>query len=77
MSEFDIYGVFVPGLLVFGILGAIMTALLRRLLLAAGVYKVIWHPALFDIALFIIAVGAIFIFFNIGTGNVLPILGSI
>jgi hypothetical protein len=77
MSEFDIYGVFVPGLLVFGILGAIATALLRRLLLVAGVYRFVWHPALFDIALFIIAVGAIFIVFNIGNGNVLPILGSI
>jgi hypothetical protein len=77
MSEFDIYGIFVPGLLVFALLAAALTAALRRLLVAIGFYRLVWHPALFDVALFIVVVGAVFVLFNADRGGILPILGTI
>lgn len=75
MGEFDIYGIFVPELLIFALPAAALTALLRRLLVAIGFYRLVWHAALFDVALFIVMVGAVFLIFNAG-GGALPVLGS-
>jgi protein AaeX len=75
MSEFDIYGIFVPGLLIFAVLGIALTVVLRRLLRAIGLYHFVWHAALFDAALFVLAVGVVFLLFKTGSGNALPLLG--
>lgn len=64
MNEYDIYGMFVPALLVFALFGALLTALVRRLLAAVGFYRFVWHPPLFDLALFIVDVGIVFSLFN-------------
>lgn len=77
MSEFDLYGVFLPGLLVFSLIAVAATALVRRLLLAIGFYRFVWHPSLFDLALFIVILGIVFILFNGSGGNALPILNAL
>jgi len=58
-SEVDVYGVFVPTLLVC--LGATLplTAGLRRLLRWCGFYSLVWHRPLLDLALLVIVLGAV------------------
>ena len=53
-GETDIGGVFVPTLLLWAVLAIAIGAVLRRVLGALGAYRFVWHPALFDLALFVI-----------------------
>ena len=61
-GHLDIYGVYVPLLLVAMLatyaLNSLLTAGLRRL----GFYRWVWHPPLFNLALYIIVLGALFYF---------------
>ena len=59
IAEFDIYGVFVPALLVFAIVALLLLLALTRLLEAIGFYRFVWHRPLFDVALGVILFGAI------------------
>jgi hypothetical protein len=59
IAEFDIYGVFVPALLVFAIVSLLLLLALKRLLTAIGFYRFVWHRPLFDLALGIILFGAV------------------
>jgi hypothetical protein len=59
IAELDVYGVFVPALLVWALIAMPLTALLRRLLLRLGAYRWIWHAPLFDLALFVLVLGGV------------------
>jgi len=59
IAEFNIYGVFVPALLVFAIVALLLLLALKRLLAAIGFYRFVWHGPLFDLALGIILFGAV------------------
>lgn len=59
IGEFDLHGIFVPALLVWSVLALLANALLRRLLQHLGLYRLIWHRPLFDLALFVILLGLI------------------
>lgn len=57
--EVDIYGVFVPDLLIWVVLAFIVSIPIRRVLGAVGFYRLVWHRALFDAALYVILLGAV------------------
>jgi hypothetical protein len=59
VSEIDVYGVFVPSLLVWVGVALPLTAGLRRLLRWFGFYRLVWHRALFDLALLVIVLGVV------------------
>jgi hypothetical protein len=59
MGEIDLYGVFIPPLLVWVVASLPLTAVLRRLLRAFGFYRLVWHRPLFDFALLIIVLGTV------------------
>lgn len=59
MEEIDLYGVFLPSLLVWMVFAFMILLLLRRVLTALGVYTYVWHRPLFDIALYVITVGVV------------------
>jgi Protein of unknown function (DUF1656) len=59
IGEIDVYGVFVPPLLVWIGAALPLTAALRRLLSWFGFYRVVWHRPLFDFALLVIVLGAV------------------
>jgi len=59
IGEVDIYGVFVPLLLVWLAVALPLTAVLRRLLRWLGFYRLVWHRPLFDLALLIMVLGAV------------------
>jgi len=58
-GEFNLYGVFIPSLMVWTAIAVALTALMRAGLRLAGVYRLVWHPALFDLALFVIVLGGV------------------
>ncbi|MCK8783124.1 DUF1656 domain-containing protein [Roseomonas sp. NAR14] len=60
IAEIDIYGIFVPALLVWSVIALAVSALLRRLLDRIGLYRLVWHRALFDFALFVIVLGGVY-----------------
>lgn len=58
-GEFDILGVYVPSLLVWLLLALALGSLVRRGLTRTGLYRHIWHPPLFDAAIFLLLLGGI------------------
>ncbi|WP_419786136.1 DUF1656 domain-containing protein [Pseudodesulfovibrio sp.] len=57
MQDFDIYGVFVPGLAVLACVALVMNIFLARLLTRAGVYRLVWHRPLFNLAMYVAVLG--------------------
>jgi hypothetical protein len=53
IGEFDIYGVYFPAFAVFAAIAFALQLPVKRLLDAYGVYRFVWHRALFDIALYV------------------------
>ena len=58
-AELDIYGVYIPRLLVLILLTLLLSFVVRRGLAWIGVYSFVWHRALFDLALYVILLGAV------------------
>ncbi|MDP9918993.1 hypothetical protein J2W24_004662 [Variovorax boronicumulans] len=59
MIEVNLFGMQLPWLLLLAA-GALPCAwAMRRLLAIVGAYRWIWHPALFDLALYVVVLGAL------------------
>jgi hypothetical protein len=54
IGEFDIYGVFIPALLVWALVALLLTSVLRRVLARVGFYRLVWHRPLVDLSLLVI-----------------------
>jgi hypothetical protein len=59
IHEIDIYGVFLPDLLIWFVIAFLVSVPVRRLLGFVGFYRLVWHRALFDTALFVILLGGV------------------
>ena len=57
--EIDIYGVLVPSLLLWLIVAYALSALLRRLMQRFELYRLVWHRALFNFAMFVCLLGGV------------------
>jgi H+/Cl- antiporter ClcA len=53
-AELNIQGIYVPALLVLGILAGLIGMAVQRLFMVLGVYRWVWHRSLFDFALMLI-----------------------
>jgi hypothetical protein len=62
IGEVSLYGLYVPTLLLLALLALGIARLLARVLARLGVYRLVWHPALFDLALFVIVLGSLALF---------------
>jgi Protein of unknown function (DUF1656) len=51
--ELDLFGVIVPSLLLWSVLAFVLARIVSRMIARAGLYRHVWHPALFDFALFV------------------------
>jgi uncharacterized membrane protein YccC len=69
IGEFDVYGVFVPALLVWWLVALVLTAVLRRGLAWAGFYRLVWHRPLVDLSLLVILFAAVA---AVASGRVAP-----
>ena len=57
--ELDLFGVLVPSLLLWSVVGYALARLVSKLIARAGLYRRIWHPALFDFALYVCLVAGL------------------
>ena len=57
MGELDVYGVFLPTLGFLMVATFLVSVPVKRGLRAAGLYRFVWHPPLFDLALYVILLG--------------------
>lgn len=55
--EIDLYGVFVPDLLVWALVAYGLAVPVRRVLGRLGLYRLVWHRALFDAAVYVLLLG--------------------
>ena len=62
IGEFNLGGVFVSSVLVSALIALAAAFVVRRLLARLGAYRFVWHPALFDTALFVILWAAVVTF---------------
>ncbi|MDR3463166.1 MAG: DUF1656 domain-containing protein [Beijerinckiaceae bacterium] len=58
-GEIDLYGVFVPVLLVHAVLAFVLFSALRLVLTVTGFYRLIWHRPLVDVSLFVIVLATV------------------
>jgi hypothetical protein len=59
-GEFSLHGVFIPTLLGLMLGAYVLQNGLRLLLLRVGVYRHLWHPPLFNLALYVMVLGGLF-----------------
>jgi hypothetical protein len=59
IGEFDVFGVFVPALLVWGLVALVLAAVLRTALASVGFYRLVWHRPLVDLSLLVIILAAV------------------
>lgn len=59
MSEIAIEGVLISPLLLQMAVAFLLNAVLRRVLARLGVYRLVWHRALFDFSLFVVLLGGV------------------
>ncbi|MDQ2104607.1 DUF1656 domain-containing protein [Azospirillum isscasi] len=59
IGEIDVYGLFIPPLLILAVVAWFVSGLLRRGLRAVGFYGWVWHPPLFDLALYVLVLSAL------------------
>jgi len=57
--ELDLFGVIVPSLLLWAVLAYVFTRIICTLLGRAGLYRRVWHPALFDFAIYVCLLGGL------------------
>jgi hypothetical protein len=54
--ELDLFGVLVPSLVLWSVLAFVLARIISKLIARAGLYRHIWHPALFDFAFYVFLV---------------------
>lgn len=59
VGEIDVHGVLVAPLLLWMLLAYLLAAALGRALSRIGFYRLVWHPALFNFALYVVLVGGV------------------
>jgi hypothetical protein len=57
--EIDVFGVLVPTLLLWLLVTYALCAMLRPVFQRIGLYRLVWHRALFDLALFVCLLGGV------------------
>ncbi len=64
IGEFSFYGIYIPWLMLWALVALGVASVLSRILARIGFYRLVWHPALFDFALFIIVLGVLNLIFS-------------
>jgi protein AaeX len=59
IGEIDIYGVSVAPLLVWMVIAWMAARILRQVFVSIGIYRLVWHPALFDLAMFVLVLNRV------------------
>lgn len=62
IGEVSLFGVYMPPLLLLMLPALLVSRVLAGALARVGFYRLVWHPALFDISLFVIVLGSLAFF---------------
>lgn len=54
--QLDLFGVIVPSLLLWGVLAWVLARIVSKFIARAGLYRHVWHAALFDFAIYVCVV---------------------
>lgn len=65
IGEFSFFGMYFPVLMLTSLLALFATRLISIFLARKGLYQHIWHPPLFEVALFLVILGIFVILFNL------------
>ena len=57
--EIDLFGVLVPSLVLWSVIAYLLARIISKLIARVGLYRWIWHPALFDFSLFVCLVASL------------------
>ncbi|CAG9167734.1 DUF1656 domain-containing protein [Cupriavidus pampae] len=61
-GEINVYGVFVPVLLLWMLIAFAVMSVLRAVFVRVGFYRLVWHRSLFNLALYVIILGGVVYF---------------
>jgi hypothetical protein len=61
IGEIDIFGVFVPAILVLMLVAYLINLVIRTLLARAGFYRFVWHRSIFDLGIYVLVLGLVVI----------------
>jgi hypothetical protein len=61
IGEIDIFGVFVPAVLVLMLIAYLINLALRTLLARTGFYRFVWHRSIFDLGIYVLVLGLVVI----------------
>ncbi|CAM4348835.1 DUF1656 domain-containing protein [Bordetella tumbae] len=61
IGEFNLYGIYFPWPLVLGVITLGVAWVVRRVLARVGFYRLVWHPALFDMALYVVLLYGVYL----------------
>ena len=59
-GEFNLYGVFSPTLLLLMLLAYLLMSGVQLVLSRLGAYRHVWHPPLFNLAVYVLLLGGLF-----------------
>ncbi|HMC46346.1 MAG TPA: DUF1656 domain-containing protein [Caballeronia sp.] len=61
IGEIDIYGVFLPAVLVLMLVSYLFCLVITRVFARVGLYRFVWHRSIFDLAIYVIVLGIVVI----------------
>ena len=71
--ELDIFGVFIAPMAAMMVVAYLILFVLRRVMLLTGLLRLVWHPALFQVALYLIILSAIVLLsYTVGMARLVP-----
>lgn len=59
IKEVDLFGVFIPPLIAYAVIAALVWQPLRMVLERAGFYRAVWHPALFNLGFYALTLAGV------------------
>lgn len=65
-GEFSFFGMYFPVLMLTSLIALVATRLISFFLARKGFYRHIWHPPLFDVALFFVVLGLLVTLYKFG-----------
>jgi hypothetical protein len=57
--ELDLFGVIIPSLVLWSVLAFVLARIISKVVTRTGLYRQIWHPALFDFAFYVCLVASL------------------
>ena len=57
--ELDLFGVIVPSLLLWSVLAYVLARIVSKAIARTGLYRHVWHAALFDFAIYVCLVASL------------------